>query len=149
MELAALPDVIDVLTGSRPRAGRVGSWIDLHERLTEGLPKEMYHHVLAAMVTQGLPTEVVRRLARFVAAPATLKRRKKRLSPEESERLARLARLLAMSARVFDDPQDTSRFLTRPHPLLSRKSPIDLLQTDLGLRQVEEVLAKVLYGLPV
>jgi putative toxin-antitoxin system antitoxin component (TIGR02293 family) len=149
MDLAALADVMDVLAGPRPRQGGVRSWIDLHDRLTKGLPKEMYHHVFQLLATQAFPKDVVRRLERFVVAPATLKRRKERLSPEESERLARVARLLAMTTRVFDDPQDTARFLTRPHPLFGRKSPIDLVQSDLGLRQVEEVLAKILYGLPV
>ncbi|MPZ19281.1 MAG: DUF2384 domain-containing protein [Luteitalea sp.] len=144
-----LPDVMYVLAGARARQMRMRSWIDFHERLTGGLPKHMYQHVFRLIAAHPFHKDVVSGLERFVVAPATLKRRTDRLSPEESERLARVARLLAMATKVFDDPEDTARFLTRAHPLLGQKSPFELLKTDVGLRQVEDVLARILYGLPV
>lgn len=149
MDLASLPDTMQVLAGAPPRGTRVRSWIELHDRVASGLPISMYRHVFRVLATYPLPDEVVDTLERFVVAPATLKRRTTRLSSGESERLARVARLVAMTTRVFDDAQDAARFLIRRHPLLHGKSPIDLLHTDVGLRQVEEVLARVLYGLPV
>jgi putative toxin-antitoxin system antitoxin component (TIGR02293 family) len=149
MDLANLSETMHVLTGAAPGPRGVRTWIDLHDRVRRGLPTSMYRHVRQVLERFPFPEEMVDRLARFVVAPATLKRRTSRLSPEESERLARVARLLAMAATVFDDPQDVVRFLTRPHPLLHGKTPVDLIQTDVGLRQVEEVLARVLHGLPV
>jgi putative toxin-antitoxin system antitoxin component (TIGR02293 family) len=80
---------------------------------------------------------------------ATLHRRRRRLSPEDSERLERLARLAALAEEVWEDPTLASEFLTSPQPQLGGERPVDLSRSDLGARQVEQLLMKLAYALPV
>jgi putative toxin-antitoxin system antitoxin component (TIGR02293 family) len=84
----------------------------------------------------------------FVAPRATLKRRRTRLSPTESQRLERLARIVAMTEAVWQDQTAAAEFLTRPHRSLRGRTPLQMAATDLGVRQVEELLASIEFGLP-
>ncbi len=84
---------------------------------------------------------------RVVPEP-TYKRRRELLSPEESERTERLARVIATSEYVWDDDAQSRRFLSAPHPALAGKSPLDAAVSELGARLVEELLVRVLHGLP-
>jgi putative toxin-antitoxin system antitoxin component (TIGR02293 family) len=83
-----------------------------------------------------------------IVPEATYKRRRQRLSPAESERTERMARVVAMVEYVWEDREQARRFLTTPHAELVGHSPVDAARTELGARQAEEVMARILYGLP-
>lgn len=78
----------------------------------------------------------------------TYKRRKSRLSRLESERTERLARVVAMVETVWDDPAAAKRFLITPHRTLGGRTPLEMAGQELGARQVEEIIAAIVYGLP-
>jgi putative toxin-antitoxin system antitoxin component (TIGR02293 family) len=61
----------------------------------------------------------------------------------------RLARVIALSELLWDDPEAAQRFMSTPHPELRNRSPLDCAGTELGARQVEDVVMRALYGLPV
>src|SRR6516165_11299275 len=50
-----------------------------------------------------------------VIPPATWKRRSKRLSRQESERIERIARVLAYAEYVLDDRDDARQWMNAPH----------------------------------
>ncbi len=79
---------------------------------------------------------------------ATYKRRKSFLSPTESERIERLARVIATAEYIWDDSEAARQFLPTPHSLLDQQIPCDVAMTELEARQVEEILWKIFYGLP-
>lgn len=83
-----------------------------------------------------------------IVPEATFKRRRERLSPAESERTERLARVIATAEHVWGDLDAARRFLTTPHPALAGKTPVDSAKTELGARQAEELLAAIEHGLP-
>jgi len=60
-----------------------------------------------------------------IVPEATYKRRRERLSPAERERTERLARVIAMAEEVWQDREQTRRFLTTPHSEIGGKTPID------------------------
>ena len=64
-------------------------------------------------------------------------------------RLARLARVIATSEYVLGSNELSRQFLVNAHPLLSGKTPIETALSELGARQVEQILFGILYGLPV
>lgn len=117
---------------------------------------------LANEVGRGFSVDAVDRLCRVVApavpgfryqliSKATLSRRnrtaKRRLSREESDRLARLARLWAFAVDVWGAPPAARRFLSEPHPLLGGRVPLDVAtETEIGARTVEELLGRLKYG---
>jgi len=65
----------------------------------------------------------------------------------QSERLERLARVMALAEDVWESRDDARRFLTTPHALLGER-PLDLAQTELGARRVEDLLWRLEYSLP-
>jgi putative toxin-antitoxin system antitoxin component (TIGR02293 family) len=89
-----------------------------------------------------------KQLMNRIVPEATFKRRRDRLSAAESERTERIARVVADAEYVWVDRDDARRFLTSSHPSLGGKTPIDAAMTELGARQVEEILAKIFHGLP-
>jgi putative toxin-antitoxin system antitoxin component (TIGR02293 family) len=113
-------------------------------------------------ISRGLPVESLYRVASHVApddadfkyqivSKATLARRKSRpgahLTPDESDRLARLAKVWAFARDVWGDDERARAFLFRPHALLEGRRPIDLsLATDLGAHLVEDILGRLRYG---
>lgn len=138
--------VSDVLGGTRTLKHRVRTLNDLHEIVAEGLPKTSVR-ALFAHLSERYDVEL-QPLRDFVAPRATLKRRRTRLSPTESQRLERLARIVAMTEEVWQDKTAAAEFLTRPHRALRGRTPLQMATTDLGARQVEELLASIEFGLP-
>ena len=138
--------VSDVLGGSRILKQSVRTLNDLHEIVAEGLPKTSVRALLTHL-SEHYVVEV-QALRNFIAPPATLKRRRTRLSPAESQRLERLARIVAMTEQVWQEPTQAAEFLTRKHRGLGGKTPLQMATTDLGVRQVEELLASIEFGLP-
>jgi putative toxin-antitoxin system antitoxin component (TIGR02293 family) len=56
--------------------------------------------------------------------------------------------VVANAEHVWGDRADARRFLTAPHPALRDRSPLDRAMTELGAREVEEILGKIFHGLP-
>jgi putative toxin-antitoxin system antitoxin component (TIGR02293 family) len=134
-----------VLGGPRILGRRVRSVLDLAEAVEEGLPKAALRNTAARIVPDAAGR---RELIYRIVPEATYKRRRDRLSPAESERTERLARVIATAEYAWDAAEDTYRFLTTPHPQLGGKTPMAAALTELGARQVEQILEKILFGLP-
>jgi putative toxin-antitoxin system antitoxin component (TIGR02293 family) len=117
---------------------------------------------LAYSIETGLPVAALDRLADVVAPDdarfkfrlipkATLERRRrsstKRLTSEEGDRLARLAKVFSFALEIYKDPQKAREFLTRPHPMLDGKPPLDVaLATTPGADVVINLLGRAAYG---
>jgi putative toxin-antitoxin system antitoxin component (TIGR02293 family) len=100
---------------------------------------------LAAML--GVTLE---RLASLIAvSPATLYRRKKarRFSPMESDRLMRFARLWRLSVEVFESEEGARRWLEAPQVTLGGAIPLDYSATETGVRDVEALLHRIDRGI--
>jgi putative toxin-antitoxin system antitoxin component (TIGR02293 family) len=79
---------------------------------------------------------------------ATWKRRAKRLSRQESERIERLARVLADAEYVLDNRDAARQWMDAPQRELDSKIPLEAAQKEIGARRVEAVLSKLFFGLP-
>lgn len=79
----------------------------------------------------------------------TLKNRIERDQPltvEESDRLYRSAHITAMAEAIFDDGAKAKRWLSKPKERFSGVSPMQMLTTQQGTTQVEEMLLQVAEG---
>ncbi|AHG93564.1 Conserved hypothetical protein CHP02293 (plasmid) [Gemmatirosa kalamazoonensis] len=132
---------------------------------------------VARAVERGLPLAALRRLTtpdpadggltpdeieRLVIPRRTLTKRRARRQPlslEESNRLVRLARVLATAVEAFggdpataDDERTreatrrAARWLRRPSPALDGETPLGLCTTDAGARIVEDELGRIAFG---
>lgn len=120
--------------------------MDLAQLVSNGLP---FRSLRA--VAERYPEPYRRRIEQLVVPRTTLQRREASglLSPEESERLERVARLSALAEYVWESRDAAQQWLTTPLPLLGNEVPLDLAATDLGARRVEDVLWKLEHSLPV
>lgn len=79
----------------------------------------------------------------------TLARRKKenRLSPEESERLLRISKLFEDSLRLFDGDREAAvNWLRTPKKALRSQSPLHFARTEIGAREVENLIGRLEHG---
>jgi putative toxin-antitoxin system antitoxin component (TIGR02293 family) len=139
------PAVARILGGQKTLRRRVRTLTDLREAVAEGLP------VSALEAAVEYITGDARRAGslRDRIVPRATRYRRERLKPAESERLERLARVMAMAEEVWESKADAQEFLTTPQPLLEDLTPLDLAQSELGARQVEDLLMQLEYSLPV
>jgi putative toxin-antitoxin system antitoxin component (TIGR02293 family) len=70
-----------------------------------------------------------------------------RLTATESDRIVRLARILALAKETLGNGEKASRWLQTSNRALEGDKPIDRLDTDIGVRSVEQVLGRIEYGL--
>ncbi len=127
-----------------------------------GVSRPASRLALAYSIESGLPVAALDRLADSVAPDdarfkyrlipkATLERRRKspsqRLTSEESDRLARLAKVFSFALDIYRTPETAREFLSRPHPMLDGKAPLDVaLATGPGADLVINLLGRAAYG---
>ncbi|MDF7800846.1 DUF2384 domain-containing protein [Pontiellaceae bacterium B1224] len=69
-----------------------------------------------------------------------------RLSADQSERMARVARLLAKAIEVLGTKERALRWLKSPRDYFAGKPPLDMADTELGCREVFNLLGRIEYG---
>jgi putative toxin-antitoxin system antitoxin component (TIGR02293 family) len=79
---------------------------------------------------------------------ATLHRRKiqRRLAAEESEKLVRYQHLLAKATEVFGDSDNAREWLTHPQRGLGQAIPLEFAKSEMGAREVENLLGRIEYS---
>lgn len=79
----------------------------------------------------------------------TLARRRveKKLAADESDRLYRLARVAAHAISVLGTEEKAAAWLRRSNRALGGETPLQILDTDIGARQVEGVLGRLEHGI--
>ncbi|HEY0790607.1 MAG TPA: antitoxin Xre/MbcA/ParS toxin-binding domain-containing protein [Chthoniobacterales bacterium] len=119
----------------------------------------MSDQLLVARIRQGYPPSVFRtlrdalelsdaELAGHLRIPRrTLSRRLRAetFSPEESDRMARLAAVFTRAARLFG-PDKARAWMKSPLEALAGETPLGRCDTTLGASEVEDVLGRIDYG---
>jgi putative toxin-antitoxin system antitoxin component (TIGR02293 family) len=107
------------------------------------------------IIRAGLPTSIIRQLEEAgverkyriqIIPERTLQHRVKngeRMTPAESERAFRMANVIALADLVFGNQEKGMRWLHNPMRRLEDQSPLDVLDTDIGARLVEEALGQI------
>jgi len=141
------------------------------EFLTKGSPGPHAYTVLLGLkyfdmpsilkaVDQGFPWKAFERFVENIGFPAeqvgamlgipkrTLARRKveKRFQPDESDRLLRAARVFARTLRLFDGDREAATEWLMTLEIALNAAPMDLVQTDVGAREVERVIGALEHG---
>jgi putative toxin-antitoxin system antitoxin component (TIGR02293 family) len=70
-----------------------------------------------------------------------------RLTAEQSDRLARILRVIEQAERAFGDATKAHTWMRRPTSALADHAPLDLLDTDIGAREVENLLGRIEHGI--
>ena len=86
--------------------------------------------------------------AKLSISRSTLQRRKAagRLSPDESDKVMRLSRLLEHATNVFGDIERARAWLKFPQRGLGGAIPLDYAETEVGAREVDDLLGRIEYS---
>jgi len=135
--------IAETLGGYRVMKARVKTAERLRDRVRAGLP---YSALLALAQRLEIPAGALGAVLKIPGRTLARRRRASRLSPEESDRLARIGRIMAMAEEVLGDPARAARWINKPNRALGGIVPLQHLDTDLGAREVETVLIRFEYG---
>jgi putative toxin-antitoxin system antitoxin component (TIGR02293 family) len=121
------------------------SAVMIEKAVEHGLPRHALRHVAEALA--GGDKSKVAAIEWGVVPKTTLDRRVTQLSPQESERTERVARLFVQARRALGSEAEARDFMMAPHPELEGRSPVEVSRTDLGTRRAERILTALEYGL--
>jgi putative toxin-antitoxin system antitoxin component (TIGR02293 family) len=117
--------------------------LEFHDQVREGLPFKSFESL-----RRHLDSTQSEMATLLMISLKTIQRRKreKRLTPEESDRLARVARVFARTRELFGDARKALLWLRSPLPALGGRHPWDFLDTDIGVEQLEDLLGRIAHG---
>lgn len=136
--------VADILGGEEVIGKAVSSELELAEVVRLGFLPVVIDKLFNGDILSKTDME------RLVMPRRTLNHRIKkgeRLTREESDRVTRVARIIAMAKETFGNREKASRWLHKSKRRFGGQTPIDLLDTEEGARVVEDHLFRIAHGL--
>jgi putative toxin-antitoxin system antitoxin component (TIGR02293 family) len=139
MIMSSSTSTLDVVGGAAVIGDDVGTGMELVGLVRRGLPIGVVQFVLDS----GRLT--LAELDGIVLPRKTLANRRKlgTLTPEQSDRLVRVPRMLAAAEETFGSQEKAGVWLRRPTVTLGGECPLQLLDTDEGAREVETLLGRI------
>jgi putative toxin-antitoxin system antitoxin component (TIGR02293 family) len=125
--------------------GKVESRLDIAALIQKGLPSKAIDRLKKALnlnddeisTTLGVSQKTISRLR---SQP------KKKLGVGVGDRLYRAAHVFSLATAVFGDEEAAREWLRSPNIGLGNQVPLDLLSTDAGAREVEDLLGRIEHG---
>ena len=137
--------VARILGGEKILGRRVRNVTDLRQTVEAGLPVGSLDAVAKHVARNDRDAAELK----YRVVPKTTLHRRSRLTAEEGQRLERLARMTVLAEHVWEDPDLAHEFLTSAQPHLGGERPVELARSDLGTREVEDLLFRLEWSLPV
>jgi putative toxin-antitoxin system antitoxin component (TIGR02293 family) len=134
--------VLRELGGERALGRALASDRDMREAIREGFPHAVLEELRRA---SGLTLKELAH-ALDLSTRSLQRRRRGRLARFESDRLYRMARVLALARESLGDEGRAKRWLKHSNRALGGLAPIAAIDTELGARQVENLLGRIAYG---
>ena len=132
----------------------------IHGRSGKSMAKDFTPTKLIKLLQAGLPVKELVELQASLDVPmeklapklgiskATLHRRKAqgRLGREESDRVLRSARRMGKAVEGFESEENARRWLTSAQFGLGGAVPLDYAETEVGAREIEDLLGRIEHG---
>jgi putative toxin-antitoxin system antitoxin component (TIGR02293 family) len=137
------PAAADIPFGTASRFTSFACEFNPIQAVREGLPTwTIDHFVNTGAISTGEVYELI--LPR-----KTLENRRKvgRLNSDQSDKLIRVARVIAAAAETFGSGKKAHEWLRRPTTALNDEEPMKLLDTEEGARIVENLLGRIAHGI--
>ena len=141
---ATVDQVFRQLGGQQAVGAQIRSENEMEQLLREGLPISVLGNFRE---NWGF---TVMELAGSLAIPkSTLMRmleRRQRMASADSDRVYRLASILALAEQAIGDRKKAQRWLRQTNQVLGSQTPLRALETEIGVRRVEQILGRIAYG---
>ena len=153
----------NVLTKQSPKKAPVSSGVVhycVHSASSQTRAADFSPSKLIELLHAGLPVRELDDLQASLAVPmerlipmlgiskATFHRRKAvgRLDQDESDHVLRFARLMGKAVEVMESEDSARKWLTSPQFGLGGAVPLEYAETEVGAREVEDLLGRIEYG---
>jgi putative toxin-antitoxin system antitoxin component (TIGR02293 family) len=137
--------ILSVFGGTKSLGQQIKNPLDIDSLIKKGIPYKAGNHV-RSMLNLSLPV-FVGLVEVSESTWARARRSNKRLSRVVSDRVYRLARIFSIAAKVLEDNDAARQWLNRKQVGLGGKTPLDLMQTEAGAKEVEDLLWRIEYGI--
>jgi putative toxin-antitoxin system antitoxin component (TIGR02293 family) len=139
---------VTVVIDSKKRGDSIGAgyetWLDAERLIERGLPFGAIERLAG---TTGMTYEQIKKLVGLTGATFLRRRQAGKLSPAESERVLRVSRLFEQAVDLFGgDQAGAQKWLDTPLPVLGDRPPIALARTEVGAREVEDLIGRIQHG---
>lgn len=131
-----------------PYASQIGvqarDAFDLIQRVEQGLTYTAFESLLGL-----LPLNAGELAGILQIPPRTLTRRKQegRFRPDESERLLRLSRVINAATELFEgDRRAAVSWMQSPNKAFQGGTPLEMARTEVGAREVENLIGRLEHG---
>lgn len=129
------------LGGARVLGAKVRSELDFVHLVEEGLPTGTVDRLIdLGDLSKSEMDEIIPRRT------LSHQRKRARLSPEQSDRVARAAMVFAHAHETFGNRAKANRWMRHPNRTLSGDTPLSLLRTGSGAQLVEVLLTRIAHG---
>jgi len=139
--MSEISGIVRTLGGSAVIPARTAA--EMRELLRAGLP---FASLTAVSAGFALDSPSIAAVLRIPARTLARRKKERRLSPEESDRLFRLGRIATLAQETLGDRTRAAAWLRAPNRALGGATPLERLDTDLGAEEVEGVLVRVAHG---
>ena len=131
-------ETVEILGGTAVLGIKLNSGVDFARLVEQGLPGKAVTSLktYSRLSEKDLSSVIPRRTL-------TSLRSTKRLSPEQSDRVARTAATVALAERVFGNLEAAREWLLTANPALKGETPLSLLRTGSGADVVENILIRI------
>jgi len=144
--MTSLAALSKVLGGPQVLGRPVDTSLDIVDLVQQGLPSQSvfilqdYLNLNDKVYSKTLGVSD-RWLLRYRDKPAD------HLKVDVSDRLVRVARVFKLAEEVLESKSAAMSWLNRPQIGLSERIPLDLITTEIGAKEVEELLYRIEYSL--
>lgn len=140
-----MESLVEALGGRKVLKRRITNIDELRETVKAGLP---YASLEALMEKFGFTREEASAALHlpYTSRSKVVKRPRKMFQADESDRVLRLARISAQATATLGSERKAVDWLRRSNRALGNRSPLELLDSDIGTRQVEDILGRIEHG---
>ncbi len=123
---------------------RINNRATMISKVREGLDVNVVIHLSKTM---GLTEQAVAKLALITTRTLTRRKTEGRLRTDESDRLARIAMVFDEAVDMFDgNKTKASHWFTTPKKALGNASPTEYVDTEMGVQEVSDLIARIRHG---
>jgi putative toxin-antitoxin system antitoxin component (TIGR02293 family) len=141
--MASARRLVEALGGRKVFREKLADYTAVRNRGRKGLS---YAALEAVATRYDIPTAILVRVLHIPARTLARRKKERQLRPDESDRLLRLARIAALAEETLGTREKATTWLRGSIRALGGASPLDLLDSDLGAQEVENILGRISYG---
>jgi len=141
-KMIGIYEIAEALGGKDTLRVNIKKDLEMDQLIRDGIPFEAYDHFKDKLKMTH------HELCAFIGLKGYRKSKSGdvRLSPISSDRLYRLARVYALAAKVLEDEDKGREWLKRPQYGLGERVPLEVASTELGAKEVENLLGRIEYS---